>query len=73
MIRYWRSRLFRVGVVLLIVGTGPLVAIIAAAKVGLTQDPDPNPVGFGMLAGLTFWPSVILMGIGARKARDVDA
>jgi hypothetical protein len=31
---------------------------------GLTRDPNPNPIGLGLLAGLTFWPAVILIVIG---------
>jgi hypothetical protein len=30
----------------------------------VTNDPNPNPVGFGILAFLTFWPSVILVIVG---------
>jgi hypothetical protein len=37
-------------------GSGPLLGIIVAAKLGLTHDPNPNPIAFGILAGLTFWP-----------------
>jgi hypothetical protein len=62
--RLWRNRYFKIGVILLVLGTGPLLAIIAAAKLGLTSDPNPNPIGCGILAFLTFWPSVILIVIG---------
>ena len=34
---------------LLVLGSAPLVAIIAAARVGLWPDPNPNPIGPGML------------------------
>ena len=66
---YLASKLVRVGLVLLVVGTGPLLAIIVAAKVGLWPDPNPNPVGFGMLAGLTFWPAVLCILIGVVRVR----
>ncbi len=69
----FRSTRVRIGLVLLIVGTGPLLAILAAAELGLTDDPNPNPVIFGILAFLTFWPSValILSGLAhGRKARE---
>jgi hypothetical protein len=46
------SKLLWIGVAILIVGTGPLTAICAAASMGLTSDPNPNPVGPGLLAGL---------------------
>jgi hypothetical protein len=46
---------------LLVLGSGPLLAIIAAASMGLTKDPNPNPIGPGLLAALTFWPSIIMI------------
>ena len=67
--RLRRSRLFQVGLVLFVVGSGPLLLTIAAADLGLTRDPNPNPVGFGILAFFTFWPSIILMVAGAVRAR----
>ena len=63
-----RNRLFRAGFILFVVGSGPLLAIIAAASLGLTRDPNPNPVGFGILAALTFWPSIGLMAAGLWRA-----
>jgi hypothetical protein len=59
---YLRSRLVRVGLGLLILGTGPLLFIIIAAAVGLWPDPNPNPIGPGFLTFLTFWPGVITLG-----------
>jgi hypothetical protein len=53
-------------------GRHPLFIIIAAA-VGLWPDPNPNPIGPGLLAFLTFWPGVICLVIGmarVRTARD---
>jgi hypothetical protein len=58
------SRVFWIGLVLLCGGTGPLLVVILMAELGLTSDPNPNPVGFGILALFTFWPSVILIVIG---------
>ncbi len=40
------------------VGSAPLLSIIAASKIGVLDDPNPNPVGFGILAALTFWPGI---------------
>jgi hypothetical protein len=67
----------RAGFFLFVIGSGPLLAIIAAAAVGLWPDPNPNPVGPGMLAGLTFWPAIICMAIGigrvhARRRKAVS-
>ena len=67
---YLASTLVRVGLVLLLLGTGPLLAIIVAGKLGLWPDPNPNPVGFGILAGITFWPAILCILIGAVRVRD---
>jgi hypothetical protein len=53
-VEYLQSRLVRVGLGLLILGVGPLLFIIVAAAVGLWPDPNPNPIGPGFLAFLTF-------------------
>jgi hypothetical protein len=54
----------------LVFGTGPLVFIIVAAAVGLWPDPNPNPIGPGLLAFLTFWPGVICLVVGIAQARS---
>ena len=69
---FWRSRYFVVGALLLLVGTGPLAAVILLAKLGLTSDPNPNPIGFGLLAFLTFWPGVVLVVLGLLTGRRGD-
>jgi hypothetical protein len=68
--RFTLGKMFWLGLVLFICGTGPLLAIIAAASLGLTRDPDPNPIGPGLLAFVTFWPSVTLMGAALVTAFD---
>ena len=73
--RFMRSKLFVTGLVLLVVGSGPLFAIIVLAALGLWPDPDPNPIGPGLLAFFTFWPAVlcILGGVvrsNAARRRD---
>lgn len=64
---YLASRLVQAGLLVLVLGTGPLLLIIVAATLGLTRDPNPNPIGPGMLAMLTFWPGVILTVIGLTR------
>ncbi len=75
--RFRDSWLIRIGAGLLVVGSGPLLAVILAAELGLTSDPNPNPVGFGIMAMCSFWPSLILIACGVvdvvrkrRRARD---
>jgi len=63
-----------VGIAVVVLGTGPLLAIIAAAALGWTDaaaalgwtdDPNSNPVGPGLLAGCTFVPGLVLGATGA--------
>ncbi len=70
--QYLRSWWIRAGIVCLVVGTGPLVSIMVAAGLGMTDDPNPNPVLFGMLAGLTFWPSLGLIAVGIWRVRKTS-
>jgi hypothetical protein len=53
----------KIGLVLLIFGSGPLIAILLLSKIGV-GDPNPNPIGFGLLAGLTFPLALIFLVIG---------
>jgi len=63
--RFRLPKMFWIGLALVVFGSGPLLAIGAAARLGLTSDPNPNPIGPGLLAMLTFWPGIILTAIGA--------
>ena len=58
------SRVFWIGSILFVLGSGPLLTVIVLASLGMTKDPNPNPVGFGLMAFLTFWPSVIMVIVG---------
>ena len=69
MSQYLKSTWVRVGLVLLVVGATPLLFIITAAALGLWPDPNPNPVGPGLLFGLTFWPAIICIVVGVIRAR----
>ena len=66
---YLQSRWTKVGLGLLIIGSGPLLFIIVAAAVGLWPDPNPNPIGPGLLFFFTFWPAVICIVIGVVRVR----
>lgn len=70
---YLRSGWIRAGLVLLVCGSGPLVGFILYAKVGyhfgFYDDPNPNPVGLGIPAMLTFWPSVLMILWGVFRVR----
>ena len=62
-------KIFWWGVALLVLGTGPLLVILAASTLGLTSDPDPNPIGPGLLTFVTFWPTITMIIIGLLRAR----
>jgi len=47
--------MFIIGVVLMIVGATPLLLFGV-----LTTDPNPNPVGLGILFTFLFWPGFAL-------------
>jgi len=55
-------RLIRYGMIGLVCGTGPLLIAIAVAH--MHGDQNPNPIGPGMLAGLTFPPSLFCLLAG---------
>jgi hypothetical protein len=69
MARYLKNRLFKIGFWMFVLGCGPLLSIILLASIGLWPDPNPNPIGPGLLAFLTFWPSLICMAIGVVQIR----
>ena len=54
-----------VGLAVSAVGSAPLLAVIAASKIGVLHDPNPNPVGLGILAAITFWPGIAVAAVGA--------
>ena len=76
---YLRNGWIRAGLVIVAVGWTPLLAIIFLADAGLWPDPNPNPVGPGILFAFTEWPAIICFVIGivrvkrARRARRAAA
>jgi hypothetical protein len=54
----------RLGLGLLAVGTAPLLLFLVADEIGLISDPNPNPVGLGLLFFVTFWPAIGLIAFG---------
>ena len=60
-------KLTRIGLIIFIVGSGPLLLFMLFVKIGLLQDSNPNPILFGIMAMVTFWPSILLILIGVIK------
>lgn len=71
---YFSSKLFTAGFLTVVLGNAPLVGILLLAKIGVWPDPDPNPIGPGLLSFVTLVPGLLLMMAGARrvKARQTD-
>src|SRR5678816_801959 len=66
---YLRNRWIRIGLGIAAVGWTPLLGICALADAGLWHDPNPNPVGPGLLYFFTFWPAIICVIVGIVKVR----
>jgi hypothetical protein len=62
--KYLKSIWVRIGLFLVVFGWGPLWAIVLLASIGLWPDPNPNPIGPGLLFFFTFWPAAICLCIG---------
>ncbi len=71
--RLLASKLFRAGLIVTVVAYLPLISIILAAKVGILKDPNPNPIGPGLLAFTLSWVGLGLLVAGAVKALRVPS
>ena len=64
--KFLKLNLFvKTGFFTLVLGTVPLLVIIILDTFGLVN--VSNPVGFGIISFITFWPAIILIIIGAFK------
>ena len=67
---YLKSGWIRVGLALLVLGSGPLWGIVLLAVLGSWPDPHPNLIGPGLLFFFTFWPAIICLGMGVARVRS---
>jgi hypothetical protein len=67
-LRFQLRPLAWIGLAMAVLGSAPLLSVILAAKVGWMDDPNPNPVGFGILAMCTFWPGIVMFGVGVAQS-----
>lgn len=63
------SRWSKAGLALVVIGWLPLLGIVLLDAIGLWPDPEPNPVGPGLLFVVTFWPALICLCIGIWRSR----
>ena len=61
---HWFFYKWNFGERVLILGSLPLFSTLIGALLGFTDDPNPNPTGYGVLFFLTLWPSLGLIGLG---------
>lgn len=66
--KYLTNKWFKIGLALVIFGWGPLLMIISLAAIGLWPDPNPNPIGPGLLFFVTAWPAIICLAVGYKQA-----
>jgi len=64
--RWSGARLLAAGLALLVLGTGPLLTIVALSSLGRVAA-DPNPMGPGLLAFFSFWPAVGISAVGIKR------
>lgn len=67
--KYLQSKWIKAGLALVIFGWGPLFAIILLAELGLWPDPNPNPIGPGILFFITSCPAIICLVVGTVRVR----
>ena len=67
--KYLNNRWIWVGLALVTFGWGPLLGIVLLAELGLWPDPNPNPIGPGILFFLTSWPAIICLAMGMFQVR----
>ncbi|WP_278983768.1 hypothetical protein [Sphingobium yanoikuyae] len=65
--RNWPFSL-KLGLGLLALGCGPLVVFLIADEIGLVRDPNPNPIGLGLLFVFSVPPALCLTLFGLARA-----
>jgi hypothetical protein len=61
---YLQSRWVRAGFAIVVGSAAPLICVIVASSLGLWPDPNPNPVGFGLLLVAGGALGTMLAGLG---------
>lgn len=58
------NRLLLLGLVIILLGWGPLLGFLLMDSLGFISDPNPNPIGLGLLFFFSFWPAITCLAIG---------
>lgn len=66
---YLANRWIRIALWLMAIGWGPLLGVLLLAALHLWPDPNPNPIGLGLLFAVTFWPVANCGCAGAFQVR----
>ena len=68
---YWRSPWVRAGLATMLAGALPLLLTILAASLHLLADPNPNPLGFGLLFvfSAVLGSALVVVGIVVNERR----
>lgn len=61
---FFKNKWTIIGLFLAVFGWGPLCTVGVLAAVGLWPDPNPNPIGPGLLFFATFWPAIVCFALG---------
>lgn len=61
----------RLGLLAMALGAAPLLAFLAADWLGMVSDPDPNPIGLGLLfgAGMLLGQALCAIGLASLAMR----
>jgi hypothetical protein len=65
---WWKNRWTRIGLLLVLIGWTPLWGIVLLAAIGWWPDPNPNPIGPGLLFFVTAWPAIFCLGRGLSQS-----
>jgi len=69
--KYLKNIWVKIGLVLVVFGWGLSGPSCWLATIGLWPDPNPNPIGPGLLFFFTFWPAVICFGVGLFQGKII--
>lgn len=59
------NRTLKAGLAVIVVGCSPLLLFLLAHQLGLVKDPNPNPIGLGLLFFVSLPIGLVTTTIGA--------